>query len=134
MGRILSTAGQVFIIALPVVLVGAYIYRPLPPRDAYQCAEQSEQLSESGIYKVELAARVCGGIAFSSTVSLAIRSERSNQQTTFFSYGGTSDPRVKWASDNVLVVEVSDVGEVYTQVDHVGDVQIRYQIGKILTK
>ena len=79
--------------------------------------------------------RVCGGIAFSATTFLAIRSEQSNQQTTFFSYGGgSSDPRLKWVSDSVLVVELSDVSEVYTQADHVGDVQIRYQIGKISTK
>jgi hypothetical protein len=29
---------------------------------------------------------------------------------------------------------LSDVSEVYTQADHVGDVQIRYQIGKVSTK
>ena len=79
--------------------------------------------------------RVCGGIAFSDTISLGIRSEQSDQQTTFFSYGrGSSGPRLKWASDNVLVVELSDVSEIYTQADHVGDVQMRYQIGKISTK
>jgi hypothetical protein len=66
---------------------------------------------------------------------LVIRSEQSNQQTTFFSYGrGSSGPRLKWASDNVLVVELPDVSEIYTQADHVGDVQMRYQIGKISTK
>lgn len=75
--------------------------------------------------------RICGGIAFSDTTYLAIRSEQSNQQTTFFSYGRrSSDPRLKWVSDSVLVVELSDVSEIYTQADHVGDVQIRYQIGK----
>ena len=79
--------------------------------------------------------RVCGGIAFSDTIFLVIRSEQNNQQTTFFSYGrGSSDPRLKWASDNVLVVELSDVSEIYTRADHVGDVQISYQIGKIPTK
>jgi len=79
--------------------------------------------------------KVCGGIAFSNTILLVIRSEDSNQQTTFFSYGpGSSDPKLKWTSDNVLVVELSDVREIYTQADHVGDVQIRYQIGKVSTK
>jgi hypothetical protein len=132
----LSTAGRILVIILAVVLVGgAYIYSQLPPRDAYQCAEQSEPISQTGKYRIEMTQRVCGGIAFSDTIFLVIRSEQSNQQTTFFSYGrGSSDPRLKWASDNVLVVELSDVSEIYTRADHVGDVQISYQIGKIPTK
>ena len=113
---------------------GAYFYSLLP-RDAYQCAEQSQTVSQTDKYRVEMTQKTCGGIAFSDTTFLAIHSEQSNQQTTFFSYGGGSaNPRLKWASDNVLVVELSDVGEIYTQAGHVGDVQIRYQIGKILTK
>lgn len=136
MRRILSIAGRILVIILAVVLVGgAYIYSQLPPREAYQCAEQSEPISQTGKYRIEMTQKVCGGIAFSDTTFLAIRSEQSNQQTTFFSYGGgSSAPRLEWASDNVLVVELSDVGEIYTQADHVGDVRIRYQIGKILTK
>jgi len=128
--RILSTLGQIFVAALPVVLAVAYVYRPQLPRDAYKCAEQSEQISQSGKHRIELTGKVCGGFAFSSMVSLAIRSEQSNQQTTFFSYGGDSDPTLKWISDNVLLIELSDVSEIYTQADHVGDVQIHYQITK----
>jgi hypothetical protein len=136
MRRILSIAGRILVIILTVVLVGgAYIYSQLPPRDAYQCAEQSEPISQTGKYRIEMTIKVCGGIAFSNTILLVIRSEDSNQQTTFFSYGpGSSDPKLKWTSDNVLVVELSDVREIYTQADHVGDVQIRYQIGKVSTK
>src|SRR5262245_38509260 len=130
---ILSIAGRILVIVLAVVLVaGAYIYSQLPLRDAYQCAEQSEPISQTGKYRIEMTQKICGGIAFSDTTFLAIRSEQSDQQTTFFSFGRKcSDPRLKWASDNVLIVELSDVSEIYTQADHVGDVQIRYQIGKI---
>ncbi|MBR1088583.1 hypothetical protein JQ621_14020 [Bradyrhizobium manausense] len=130
--------GRFLFIILAVVVVGAlYIYSRLPP-DAYQCASQDEPISQTGStgkFSIEMTQTVCGGIAFSSTVFLAIRSEQSNQKTTFLSYGrGTSDPKLEWIGDNVLVVQLSDVEEIYTEAAHVGDVQIRYQIGKILTK
>jgi hypothetical protein len=112
MAQNLSTLGKSFVIALPVILAVAYVYRPQLPRDAYQCAEQSEQISQSGEHRIELTVKVCGGIAFSNTFSLAIRSEQSNQQTTIFSYGGSSDPKLKWISDNVLLIELSDVSEI----------------------
>ena len=113
---------------------GAYLYFQLGP-EAHQCAEGSEPISQTEKYSIEMTQKVCGGIAFSATTFLAIRSEQSNQQTTFFSYGGGSaNPRLKWASDNVLIVELADVSQIYTQADRVRDVQIHYKIGKISTK
>lgn len=143
MRRSLSTEVLIPVIITAVVVVGilavffggsAYILLQLG-RDSYQCATQNETVSQTDRYRIEMTQEACGGIAFSDTTLLAIRSEQSNQQTTFFSYGeGSSVPRLKWASDNTLLVELPDVGEIYTQAAHVGDVQIRYQIGKILTK
>ena len=140
MRRIVRPAMLVSVIKVAVILVvifavpfggGVYLFSRLG-RDAYQCAEQNETISQTGKYRIEMAERACGGIAFSDTISLAIRSEQSDQQETFFSYAGPSTPKVKWVSDNVLVVELSGVDEIYTQAPHVGDVQIRYQIGRIL--
>src|SRR5262249_10581016 len=107
MGRIVSTAELIPVITFVGILAvvfggGAYFYSQLAGIP-YQCAEQSEPISQTGKYRIEMTKEACGGIAFSATTFLAIRSEQSNQRTTFFSYaGGCSDPRLKWASDNVL--------------------------------
>jgi len=132
----LSIAGGILLIALALLVVGgAYIYSQLPPPDAHQCADfPNETISQTAKYRIEVTKRVCGGIVFSDTTFLVIRSEQGGQQRTFFSYAGESHPELKWTSDNVLVVELSDAGEIYTQADHVGDVQIRYHVGKALTK
>jgi hypothetical protein len=113
---------------------GVYVYSQFASIP-YGCAEQSETVSQTGKYRIEITQKACGGIAFSDTTFLALRSEQNDQPTTFFSYGGgSSRPTLNWASDNVLIVELPDVSEIYTQADYVGDVQIRYQIGKISTK
>lgn len=79
--------------------------------------------------------KLCGGMAYSDTISLVMHSERSAKGTTFFSYErGSSDPKLSWQNNNVLLVEVPDVGEIDMKVDHVEDVQIRYDIGKVVAK
>lgn len=75
---------------------------------------------------VEMREEVCGGFAYSATITLSLIINH-DARKEFVSYAvNASEPVIHWNSDNVLVVNIGKTGEIYKKADHVDDIKIEY--------
>jgi hypothetical protein len=84
----------------------------------------------------------CDGVASSYDVSLELV-DKTGEHSTIFKYGdGTSfvksgdqsKPLVRWVDSRTLQVDIGTVAYVSSAFERVGNVTIRYKIGKIMFK
>jgi hypothetical protein len=109
-----------------------YLYLSIPDAPS-SCVESAHIISQSRLGdKIEMNQEICGGIAFSATISLNLIENREGRQGTFFSYQWTnSQPTITWVADDAVLITIENVGPIHSKLEKLGRVKIQYKIGNV---
>lgn len=101
------------------------------PRSVSGCVSDVHVVSQSAAGDlINMMQEICGGMAYSTTISLALQKRGSGNSTVFFTYErNNSEPHIAWTAPNAIAVELADVGHIYVQKDVIDGVRVQYRIG-----
>jgi hypothetical protein len=120
------------LVAFLAVAVTA-LYDRLPRGDnSYGCVRDARIVAQSlSGDKVQMKQAICGGFAYADVVTLSFWKKGETRPSTFFSYErNSSEQNIVWSSNNQLEIDLADVGRIYTKLDQVDGIHIKYRIGR----
>jgi hypothetical protein len=120
------------VLVAAVVGLAVFIYDRIPDAPS-SCGTDQKIISHNDLGdEIEMKQEVCGGIAYSDTVTLSVITKKNGEHAKFFSFAsnGLSDPIVKWIANDALEVDIDTAEEIFTKKDHIGGIRILYSLAK----